>query len=37
MGLDAEGKIVRDCYVNAVKEVSFLSPSLSFVVMGAMD
>jgi autophagy-related protein 5 len=24
MGLDKEGKVVRDCYVNAVKEVSFL-------------
>jgi hypothetical protein len=22
MALDAEGKVVRDCYVNAVKEVS---------------
>jgi autophagy-related protein 5 len=28
MGLDAEGKVVRDCYVNAVKEVSFASPLL---------
>ena len=22
MGLDAEGKVVRDCFVNGVKEVS---------------
>ncbi|KAI4838686.1 hypothetical protein E4T44_08114 [Aureobasidium sp. EXF-8845] len=26
MGLDAEGKVVRDCYVNAVKEVSLNAP-----------
>lgn len=25
MGLDAEGRVQRDCYVNAVKEVSFVS------------
>lgn len=29
MGLDAEGRVVRDCYVNAVKEVSFSYRPLS--------
>jgi autophagy-related protein 5 len=29
MGLDREGKVVRDCYVNGVKEVSFSSFSIS--------
>ena len=27
MGLDAEGRVVKDCYVNAVKEVRFCDPS----------
>jgi autophagy-related protein 5 len=30
MGLDGEGKVVRDCYVNGVKEVSFSLFPLSF-------
>jgi autophagy-related protein 5 len=29
MGLDEQGKVVRDCYVNGVKEVSFVSFSTS--------
>jgi autophagy-related protein 5 len=28
MGLDAEERVVRDCYVNAVKEVSLYFPFL---------